>query len=109
MRKSKPGFDSTSQTYADAKEIMGSPSPTPAAPSGGHGVHNIDITPADNGGVTVNHSMKKSPKKGNEWDTSGPRQTNVFGTPEDAHAHIGKLLGVKGHAPKTGMGGGGLT
>lgn len=106
MRKSPPTpVDRSSQTYNDAADIIGSgKSSAVPPPPATRGVHNIDITPADNGGVSVTHSMKKAAKAGNEWDTSGPRQTNVFSTPNEAHAHIGHLLGVGG-----GKGTGGLT
>lgn len=104
MRKSpSTPVDRQSQTYNDATDIIGSgKSSAVPPPPATRGVHNIDITPADNGGVTVSHSMKKAPKAGNEWDTSGPRQTNVFSTPHEAHAHIGKLMGVHGGGKATG-------
>lgn len=113
-RRTVQGTDRTSQAFTDAQSLMAPTNPTNAkaavAPSPNpstQGVHNIDITPADNGGVTVSHSMKKTPKKGNEWDTSGPRQTNVFAGPNEAHDHIGSLLGAASHAPHAGGKGGG--
>lgn len=109
MRKSPSvPVDKTSQTYTDAAEIMGSgkvpQNPSPTNPQ----VHSIDVEPAANGGVTVSHRMKTPPPTGKNasdyHDPSGPRETNVFSTPAEAHTHIGKLLGV--HAAKAG---GGLT
>lgn len=99
--------DRQSQTYSDATDIIGSgKSSAIPPPPATRGLHSIDIEPAANGGVTVSHRMKKTPEKGMDFDTYGPRETNVFSTPHEAHAHTGKLLGV--HSPHSG-GTGGLT
>lgn len=102
--------DRSSQTYNDASAIIGSgKSSAIPPPPATREVHSIDVEPAANGGVTVSHRMKNPPPtgkgKGEYFDPSGPRETNVFSTPNEAHAHIGHLLGIGGG----GKGAGGLT
>lgn len=90
-----------SQTFRDSAEIMGSSTAPPDASA----LANIDVNPADNGGVSVTHRVKSKPGKEDYSDSS--RKTNVFSTPHEAHAHIGKLLGVTSPhaASSTGKGG----
>lgn len=106
-----PGFDRSSQTFADTQEILGgkSPKPTPTSsgadgsPSSvppGHKLSGMSIDVGDNQGVSVTHTSKPAaPKKGEHEFDSRKSSTNVFSTPQEAHAHIGKLLGCPDCGP----------
>lgn len=120
MRKSTPGIDPTSQTFADAKGIMAEDAPNSKAlrnPSGGSpkvstGLAKLDsirMEPCENGCTVTHRDADKPGEKGEELYSSSKNHSNVFAGPNhlaDAHAHIGKLMGLSSGSSHSG---GGLT
>lgn len=91
--KRAAGFDRNSQTFKDAKSIVGSKSDAPT-PMGN--THHINIKAAANG-VTVSHTSKAT-GKGAQYGGGdyAKEQEHVFTDPAKAHAHIGSLIGCPG-------------
>lgn len=99
-------FDRNSDTYKQAKAILGrdsgsltdkSTSSTAKFPGE---LDSIDIQPAENG-VSITHRTKPKKTVGSKGevqmdDYDSRRHTHVFDNAHAAHAHIGKLLGVGG-------------
>jgi hypothetical protein len=61
-----------------------------------HRLKRINVDFGDNGGVSVQHSvMSLKPKKGDSEYDPRNEQTHMFRNADQAHAHIGQLMGLR--------------